>query len=53
MTATLNTYIPLSSAYSPNSVNIVLFFIRECDIDNCKIHTVQREHKIFFLKFMS
>lgn len=38
MVSTLNTYIPFSSAYSPNSVNIVLFFIRECDVDNCRRH---------------
>lgn len=31
----VTAHIPLSSADSPDSMNIVLFFIRECHIDNC------------------
>lgn len=38
MVASLNAHVPFSSAYSSNSMNIVLFFIRECDVDNCTRH---------------
>lgn len=54
MTTTLNTYTPLSSAYSPNSMNIVLFFIRECDVDNCVRYTQSADKtKIFLNKLRS
>jgi len=50
MVITLNIYVPLSSAYSTNSMNIVLFFIRECDVDNCIRHTQSTENTNFFRK---
>lgn len=47
-----NTHIPLSSADSPDPMDIVLFLIRECHVDNCVRYTQPTENTekdVFFL----